>query len=77
MITEIDAQLLDHGSDLRKAIGRQRYLQVFGLLADGESRVDALDAVLNLSQSELSQHLAHLMRDGLVSNNRQTQTIYN
>ena len=70
MITEIDAQLLDHGSDLRKAIGRQRYLQVFSLLADGESRVDALDAVLNLSQSELSQHLAHLMRGGLVSKNR-------
>ena len=70
MITEIDAQLLDHGSDLRKAIGRQRYLQVFSLLADGESRVDALDAVLNLSQSELSQHLAHLMRGGLVCKNR-------
>ena len=77
MISEIGAQQLDQASNLRKAMGSQRYLQVFSLLADGESRVDALDALLSLSQSELSQHLAHLLRDGLVSNNRQTQTIYN
>jgi DNA-binding transcriptional ArsR family regulator len=77
MITEICAQQLDQASNLPKAIGSQRHLQVFSLLADGESRVDALDALLSLSQSELSQHLAHLLRDGLVSNNRQTQTIYN
>ena len=77
MITEIGAQLLDQASNLRKAIGRQLYLQVFSLLTDGESRVDALDALLNLGQSELSQHLTQLMRGGLVSKKRQTQTIYN
>ena len=57
--------------------GQSAVLESFSLLANGESRVDALDALLSLSQSELSQHLAHLLRDGLVSNNRQTQTIYN
>ena len=77
MITEIPAQQLDQASNLRKAIGSKRHLQVFSLLADSESREDALDALLSLNQSELSQHLAHLLRGGLVSNNRQTQTIYN
>ena len=57
--------------------GQSTVLSNFNLIAGGESRVDALDALLSLSQSGLSRHLAHLPRDGLVFNNRQTQTIYN
>ena len=50
--------------------GQSTVLSNFNLIAGGESRVDALDALLSLSQSGLSRHLAHQPRYGLVFNNR-------
>ena len=49
MITEIGAQQLDQASNLRKAMGSQRYLKVFRILANDESRVAAYDALLSHS----------------------------
>ena len=43
---------------------------------EGERSVGELNARVDLSQSALSQHLAVLREDGLVSTRREAQTIY-
>jgi DNA-binding transcriptional ArsR family regulator len=49
---------------------------VLTILLDGEISVSPLCALVGLSQSALSQHLAKLRRAGLVSFRRNAQTIY-
>ena len=46
------------------------------LLLEGEKSVGQLVALIGLSQSALSQHLARLRRDRLVRTRRVAQTIY-
>jgi DNA-binding transcriptional ArsR family regulator len=45
-------------------------------LSNAELSVTELGKFVNLSQSALSQHLAKLRADGLVSTRRDAQTIY-
>jgi len=45
-------------------------------LAQGERSVGALQEVVGLGQSALSQHLARLRRDGLVTARRSAQTVF-
>ena len=61
---------------LLKAMANERRLLILCFLTQGEKSVGELEARLNLSQSALSQHLARLRRDGLVSTRRAAQTIY-
>lgn len=60
---------------LLKALGNEKRLQLLCLLVEGERSVGDLNARLDLSQSALSQHLALLREDGLVSTRREAQTI--
>src|SRR3546814_17344687 len=46
------------------------------LLAERERSVGDLERLIGLSQSALSQHLARLRRDGIVTTRRNAQTIY-
>lgn len=61
---------------LLKSIANEKRLQVLCLLAEGERSVGELNARLDLSQSALSQHLAVLREDGLVTTRREAQTIF-
>lgn len=61
---------------LLKAMANERRLQILCLLHNTELSVGELCANLNLSQSALSQHLAWLRRDGLVSTRKEAQTVY-
>lgn len=61
---------------LLKALANPKRLQILCTLRDGELSVGALNARIPLSQSALSQHLAVLRSDGLVSTRRESQTIY-
>lgn len=63
-------------SRLLKAIGNERRLMVLCHLAEGEKSVGALEELVGLSQSALSQHLARLRRDNIVRTRRSAQTIY-
>lgn len=45
-------------------------------LVNGERSVSELEAVVPLSQSALSQHLAKLRAGGLVATRREAQTIF-
>ena len=61
---------------LLKALANESRLMILCNLASGEMTVGELNAHVDLSQSALSQHLALLRRDGLVTTRRQAQTIY-
>jgi DNA-binding transcriptional ArsR family regulator len=61
---------------LLKAMANERRLQILCLLHGQELSVGELCTKLELSQSALSQHLAWLRRDGLVSTRKEAQTVY-
>lgn len=63
-------------SALLKAMSNERRLMILCQLAEGEKSVGALQALVGLSQSALSQHLARLRRDNLVKTRRSAQTIF-
>jgi ArsR family transcriptional regulator, virulence genes transcriptional regulator len=61
---------------LLKALANRHRLMILCELHKGERSVTALQEAVGLSQSALSQHLARLRADALVSTRRQAQTIY-
>ena len=63
-------------SRLLKALANEKRLMLLCLLVEGERSVGELNARVDLSQSALSQHLAVLREDGLVTTRREAQTIY-
>lgn len=60
---------------LLKALANEKRLLILCLLADGERAVGDLNALLDLSQSALSQHLAVLREENLVQTRRDAQSI--
>lgn len=60
---------------LLRTLGNDKRLMLLCLLFDGERSVGDLNARVELSQSALSQHLAVLRNDGLVTTRREGQTI--
>lgn len=61
---------------LRALSNESRLLTLCYLVEAGELSVGELAARVGLSQSALSQHLAKLRDEGLVSTRRESQTIY-
>ncbi len=61
---------------LLKLMANEQRLTVLCRLSHAELSVTELGAYVNLSQSALSQHLAKLRVDGLVTTRRDAQTIY-
>jgi ArsR family transcriptional regulator, virulence genes transcriptional regulator len=60
-----------------KLLGNEHRLLILCFLAaHGEMKVGDLVQAVGLSQSALSQHLALLREDGLVSFRRESQTLY-
>ena len=59
-----------------KALANRHRLMILCELHKGERSVTALQQGLGLSQSSLSQHLARLRADGLVTTRRESQTIH-
>jgi len=66
----------DQASDLLKALSNRHRLLIICQLIDGERSVGDLAEFLDLRDSTVSQHLALLRRDGLVTARRDAQTIY-
>ena len=66
----------DSASDLLKALANRHRLLIVCQLIDGERSVGDLAEFLGLRDSTVSQHLALLRKDGLVSTRRDAQTIY-
>lgn len=72
-------EMQDHAksaSDLLKSLANPNRLLILCSLMDNELSVGELNQLINLSQSALSQHLAWLREQELVSTRREAQTIY-
>jgi DNA-binding transcriptional ArsR family regulator len=63
-------------SDFLKALAHESRLMILCILAEGEKSVSELEDLLNLRQPTVSQQLARLRADGLVSTRRDGKTIY-
>ena len=69
----------EHAADaaaVMKALGNESRLMILCMLADGERSVGDLNEIIPLSQSALSQQLARLRQQDLVTTRRASQTIY-
>lgn len=66
----------DKATGLMRALSNPYRLMILCELHDGERSVGELERLVGLRQSPLSQHLAKLRRDGLVSTRREAQTIH-
>ena len=84
-MSETDEAVIDLGkikdnakraSTLLKAMSNQHRLLILCQLVTGEKCVGELEKIVGVSQSALSQHLARLRRNDLVSTRRAAQTIY-
>lgn len=63
-------------SDLLKLLGHPDRLMVLCQLKFGEQSVGELARNLGIKQSPLSQHLARMRYEGVVSSRRDAQTMY-
>ncbi|EBY9794323.1 transcriptional regulator [Salmonella enterica subsp. enterica serovar Minnesota] len=62
---------------LLQAVGNpNRLLMLCLLMAEGEMTVGELNGMVPLSPSALSQHLAKMREEGLVTYRRESQTLY-
>ena len=61
----------DEASALLKVLANGQRLRILCLLVDGERSVGEINASVALSQSALSQHLARLREEGLVTTRRE------
>ena len=72
---ELAANSLE-AEELLKALANSHRLMILCELEGGERSVSALEQVVPLTQSALSQHLAKLREGGIVATRREAQTIY-
>lgn len=63
-------------SDLLKALAHENRLLLLCILYERERSVSELEAILSLRQPTVSQQLARLRLDGLVTTRRDGKTIY-
>ena len=69
-------QHADSAAQLLKALANEKRLQILCLLAEHERPVHELNAMLVLSLSALSQHLAVLREENMVQTRREAQSIF-
>mgnify|MGYP001604029426 FL=1 len=63
-------------SELMKTLGHKDRLMVLCHLTSGEKSVGELAGLLDIPQSPLSQHLARMRKEELVTTRREAQTIF-
>ena len=69
-------QSAEAATDFLKALANENRLLLLCLMADGEKAVSELEITLGLRQPTVSQQLARLRADNLVSHRREGKTIY-
>ncbi|HUY58678.1 MAG TPA: metalloregulator ArsR/SmtB family transcription factor [Solirubrobacteraceae bacterium] len=63
-------------ADFFRVLGHPARVRILQLLRDGEFSVGALQEVLELDSSAVSQHLGALRRQGLVASRREGTSVY-
>lgn len=75
----MDKQMIDsamEATDFLKALANQNRLLILCYLVEGEKSVTELETLLSIRQPTLSQQLARLRSEGLVTTRREAKTIY-
>ena len=67
--------MASHACELLKAMANEWRLMILCQLSEGEKTVSELQALLGLSQSALSQHLAILRREKIVRARKHAQSV--
>ena len=70
------AEQAERAAELLKAMSHPQRLRVLCLLVEGERSVGEINREIELSQSALSQHLAKLREEGLVTTRKEAQTVF-
>jgi DNA-binding transcriptional ArsR family regulator len=63
-------------ADFLKALAHENRLMILCILSQGERSVSELEAMLSLRQPTVSQQLARLRADGLVTTRRDGKAVY-
>lgn len=69
-------QLFKRQENVFKVIANQKRLEIIQLLTHGELSVSEMVAMLGISQSNVSQHLALLRQSGIVKTRKEGKTIH-
>ena len=75
-LNDLEQSAAEAAALLKALSNEHRLLILCHLISEGELAVGALVERVRLSQSALSQHLARLRDEGLVSFRRESQTLY-
>lgn len=75
-IARLEAKAGEAADFLRLLANEKRLLVMCQLMVRGELDVTSLARAVGLSQSALSQHLARLREEGLVTYRREAQTLH-
>jgi ArsR family transcriptional regulator, virulence genes transcriptional regulator len=77
-INELDKMVENatRATNFLKALAHESRLMILCILAEGEKSVSELEDLLSLRQPTVSQQLARLRADGLVSTRRDGKAIY-
>ena len=70
------ASAASQASALMRTLGHKDRLMILCHLISGEKSVGELAGLLEIPQSPLSQHLARMRKESLVTTRREAQTIY-
>jgi len=70
------AEKAKKASDFLKALAHENRLLILCMLAEGEKSVTEIERMLDVRQPTVSQQLARLRMDGLVSTRRDGKVIY-
>ena len=73
-LTELH-DMASHACELLKAMANEWRLMILCQLSEGEKTVSELQTLLGLSQSALSQHLAVLRREKIVTARKHAQSV--
>jgi len=76
MDLELMQENASRASELMKLLGHPHRLMILCELNQGECSVGELSAKIGIAQSPLSQHLARMRHEGVVSARREAQTVY-
>lgn len=76
MELEVMQENAGRAADLMKLLGHPHRLMILCQLKEGECSVGELSEKIGINQSPLSQHLARMRHEGVVSSRRQAQTVY-
>jgi DNA-binding transcriptional ArsR family regulator len=74
-LTELH-DMASHACDLLKAMANEWRLMILCQLSESEKTVSELQSILGLGQSALSQHLAVLRREKIVSARKDAQSVF-